>query len=133
MLPYIVAWIVSALAFLGLDAIWLTTMTPRLYKPLIGELMRPSPDMGAAGAFYLIYVSAIVFFAVAPGLEKASMAKALLNGAILGFVAYATYDLSNQATLRIWDLRLTLADMAWGTFATAIAAGVAYVASSRLR
>jgi uncharacterized membrane protein len=132
MLPYIVAWIVSALAFLGLDAIWLTTMTPRLYKPLIGELMRPSPDMGAAGAFYVIYVSAIVFFAVAPGLEKASMAKALLNGAILGFVAYATYDLSNQATLRIWDLRLTLADMAWGTFATAIAAGVAYVASSRL-
>jgi uncharacterized membrane protein len=132
MLPYIVAWIVSALAFLGLDAIWLTTMTPRLYKPLIGELMRPSPDMGAAGAFYVIYVSAIVFFAVAPGLEKASMAKALLNGAILGFVAYATYDLSNQATLRIWDLRLTLANMAWGTFATAIAAGVAYVASSRL-
>jgi uncharacterized membrane protein len=132
MLPYIVAWIVSALAFLGIDAIWLTTMTPRLYKPLIGELMRPSPDMGAAGAFYVIYVSAIVFFAVAPGLEKASMAKALLNGAILGFVAYATYDLSNQATLRIWDLRLTLADMAWGTFARAIAAGVAYVASSRL-
>ncbi len=131
MLTYIVAWIATALAFLGLDAVWLTTMTPRLYKPIIGDLMRDSPDMVAAGAFYVIYVSAIVFFAVAPGLEKSSLSKALINGAVLGFVAYATYDLSNQATLRIWDLRLTLADMAWGTIATAAAAGIAYAVSSR--
>ena len=93
--------------------------------------MRPSPDFSAAGVFYLIYVSAIVFFAVAPGLEKASLSKALINGALLGFVAYATYDLSNQSTLKFWELRLTLVDMAWGTFATAAAAGIAYGVSSR--
>lgn len=131
MLTYIVAWIATALAFLGLDAVWLTTMTPRVYKPVMGEMMRPSPDMGAAAVFYLIYVSAIVFFAVAPGLEKASLTKALINGALLGFVAYATYDLSNQATLRFWELRLTLIDMAWGTVATAAAAGIAYTIASR--
>lgn len=131
MLTYIIAWIATALAFLGLDAVWLSNMSSRLYKPVMGEMMRPNPDFGAAGAFYLIYVSAIVFFAVAPGLEKGSLSKALINGAILGFVAYATYDLSNQSTLKFWELRLTLVDMAWGTFATAVAAGIAYAVSSR--
>ena len=131
MITYIIAWIATAVAFLGLDAMWLSTMSSRLYKPVMGEAMRPSPDFGAAGAFYLIYVSAIVFFAVAPGLEKASLSKALINGALLGFVAYATYDLSNQSTLKFWELRLTLVDMAWGTIATAAAAGIAYAVSSR--
>ncbi|MBK6705835.1 MAG: DUF2177 family protein [Caulobacteraceae bacterium] len=131
MLTYIIAWIAAAVAFLGLDAVWLSNMSSRVYKPVMGEMMRPSPDLGAAGAFYVIYVSAIVFFAVAPGLEKASLSKALINGALLGFVAYATYDLTNQSTLKFWELRLTLVDMAWGTFATAAAAGIAYAVSSR--
>lgn len=131
MLTYIVAWIATAIAFLGLDAVWLSSMSSRIYKPVMGEMMRPSPDFGAAGVFYVIYVSAIVFFAVAPGLEKGSLNKALINGALLGFVAYATYDLSNQSTLKFWDLKLTIVDMAWGTFATAAAAGIAYAVSSR--
>jgi uncharacterized membrane protein len=131
MLTYIVAWIATAVAFLGLDATWLSTMSSRIYKPVMGEAMRPSPDFGAAGVFYLIYVSAIAFFAVAPALEKESLSKALINGALLGFVAYATYDLSNQATLKFWELKLTLVDMTWGTFATAAAAGIAYAVSSR--
>ncbi|MBX3430423.1 MAG: DUF2177 family protein [Hyphomonadaceae bacterium] len=131
MLTYIIAWITTSVVFLGLDATWLSTMNKALYKPVMGEMMRPSPDFGAAGVFYLIYISAIVFFAVAPGLEKASLSKALINGAILGFVAYATYDLSNQATLKFWNLKLTLVDMAWGTLATAAAAAIAYAVSSR--
>lgn len=131
MITYIVAWIATAVAFLGLDVTWLSTMSSRIYKPVMGEAMRPSPDFGAAGVFYLIYVSAIVFFAVAPALEKESLSKALINGALFGFAAYATYDLSNQATLKFWELRLSLVDMAWGTFATAAAAGIAYAVSSR--
>lgn len=132
MLTYVAAWIASGIVFLGLDAIWLSQMAPRLYKPLVGSIMREGMNVGAAAAFYLIYVSAIVFFAVAPGLEKASLTKALLNGAALGLVAYATYDLTNQATLKVWDIRVTLADMAWGMTATAIAAGVAYALASRV-
>lgn len=132
MLPYVVAWITTAIAFLGLDAIWLSQMAPRFYKPLIGSIMREGVNVGAAVAFYLIYVSAIVFFAVAPGLEKASLAKAMLNGALLGLVCYATYDLTNHATLKVWDIRITIADMTWGVVATAVAAGVAYAVASRV-
>lgn len=132
MLTYVVAWIATAIAFLGLDAIWLSQMAPRLYKPLLGDIVREGMNVGAAAAFYLIYVSGIVFFAVAPALERGSLTKALINGAVMGLVAYATYDLTNQATLKVWDIRVTLADMAWGTIATAVAAAIAYTAASRV-
>ena len=132
MLANLVAWIATALAFAGLDAIWLSQMGPRLYRPIIGDLMSARFDAPSAIAFYLIYVTGIVFFAVLPGVEKASLAKAAFNGAALGFIAYATYDLSNQATLRGWDVKLTLIDMAWGTALTAIASAVGYIAASRV-
>lgn len=131
MLTYIFAWVSTGLVFLALDAVWLSQMTPRIYKPVMGEMMRASPDFVAAGIFYVIYVSAIVFFAVAPALEQHSLSKAITTGGVLGFVAYATYDLSNQATLKMWDWKLTVADMAWGTIATAAAAGIAYAVVSR--
>ena len=132
MLAYVVAWVATALAFAGLDAVWLSQMGPRLYRPIIGDLMSARFDAPSAIAFYLIYVSGIVFFAVLPGIEKASLAKVPFNGAALGFVAYATYDLSNQATLRGWDVKLTLIDMAWGTTLTAVASAVGYVAAARM-
>lgn len=132
MAAYITAWIVTAIAFLGLDAIWLTQMWPRLYKPLVGEITRAQLNIAASVAFYAIYVSAIAYFAVAPALEKASMSKALINGALFGLAAYATYNLTNQATLKAWDWRVTLADMTWGTIATALAAAIAYAVASRI-
>jgi len=127
-----IAWIAAAVAFGVLDALWLSQIGPKLYRPLIGAVLRPDLNWAAAIAFYVIYVSGIVYFAVLPALEKQSLAAALLNGAILGFVAYATYDLTNHATLRIWDIRVTLVDMAWGAFATALAAGAAYWATQRI-
>lgn len=131
MAAYITAWIVTAIAFLGLDAIWLTQMWPRLYKPLVGEITRAQLNIAASVAFYAIYVSAIVYFAVAPALEKASLSKALISGAFFGLTAYATYNLTNQATLKAWDWRVTLADMTWGTIATALAAAITYAVASR--
>ncbi|HRK62889.1 MAG TPA: DUF2177 family protein [Terricaulis sp.] len=128
----VVAWIVAAIVFLALDAIWLTTMNDRLYRPLIGELLAPAPSLPPAIAFYLIYISGLVFFAISPGLERASLSKTLISAAAFGFVAYATYDLTNQATLRIWDVRITLADLAWGAFVSAAAAGAAHLAASRV-
>lgn len=132
MAAYAISWIAAAIAFLGLDALWLTQMWPRLYKPILGEITRAKLDSGAALAFYVVYISAIVFFAVAPALERGGVSKALINGALFGLAAYATYNLTNQATLRGWDWRIVGADMAWGTFATAIAAAIAYTAASRL-
>lgn len=132
MLAYVIAWIVAAAVFLGLDALWFSQSVPKFYRPIIGQIMRPNPNLVAAGAFYLIYVSGIMFFAVAPALEQASASEALLNGAALGFLAYATFDLSNQAIMRTWSTKLTIVDMSWGTFATGMAAIAAYTAGSAL-
>lgn len=130
MLTFVIAWVVAAGVFLGLDTLWFARMVPKFYRPIMGEIMRPTPNLTAAAAFYLIYVSGLIFFAVAPALEQASASKAMLNGAILGFFAYATFDLSNHAIMRAWSTKLTIVDMAWGTFATALTAGAAYTAAA---
>jgi uncharacterized membrane protein len=119
------AYGVTALAFLGLDAVWLSTMADRLYRPALGNLMADKFALGPAAAFYFLYVAGVVGFAVAPAVASGSATGALLRGAALGLVAYATYDLTNQATLRAWPWSVTLADMAWGTVATGLAAWAA--------
>jgi uncharacterized membrane protein len=128
---YLWAFIGSGLAMAALDAIWLTQVGPRLYRPAIGELLADRPDMRAAIAFYLIYVSGIVFLAVGPALRDGSLMRATIAGAVLGLVAYATYDLTNQATLRVWPLHVTLIDVAWGTLLTATAAAAGYWLAAR--
>ncbi len=120
--PALIAYAATAVIFLALDAVWLTTMADRLYRPELGRLMLDRPEMAPAAAFYLIYVVGVVVFAVLPGLESGRWTTALGLGALLGLVAYAAYDLTNQATLRGWSWRVTLADLCWGTFVTAVAA-----------
>ena len=117
--------------FLALDASWLATMCPRLYRPALGALMAPVPDWRAAAAFYALYLLGLVVLAVAPALERRDARVALRRGALLGLVAYATYDLTNQATLRGWPWTITLADLAWGTLASGSAAWVAARFTSR--
>jgi uncharacterized membrane protein len=131
-MSHVIAWISTGLVFAIADAIWLSQAVPRLYRPMIGEMLRLDLSWPAAIAFYLIYVSGIVYFAVTPALAKQSLSAALVNGALLGLFAYATYDLTNQATLKIWDTRLTLIDMAWGACATALAASAGYWLTQRL-
>lgn len=121
-----IAWLATGLVFAIADAIWLSQMGPRFYRPMIGEILADKPNVPAMIAFYLIYVSGIVYFAVSPALREGDLMRAVIGGAALGFVAYATYDLSNQATIKAWDTRLTLIDLAWGTFATGLAAGGGY-------
>ena len=104
-------------------------MTNRVYKPILGPILAEKPDMKAAVAFYLIYIAGIVFFAISPALRDGGLARAALNGAVLGFVAYATYDLTNQATLNVWSSRLTLIDLAWGTVLTLSASSIGYLAA----
>jgi len=120
-----IAWIATAIVFGIADALWLSQMGPRLYRPALGAIMHDGVRIAPAAAFYLIYVTGLVALAVAPALERASVTHALVMGAIVGLVAYATYNLTNHATLRVWDIRVTLADMAWGTFASALSAGAA--------
>jgi uncharacterized membrane protein len=86
--------------------------------------MAETVNMSAAVAFYIIYVLGVVFFAIKPALESRDWRSALIRGALFGFFAYATYDLTNLATLKVWSLKVSLIDMAWGTFITAAAASV---------
>jgi uncharacterized membrane protein len=130
MLKWIAAYVGTAVAFAAIDFVWLSTMTERFYKPVIGPIMAPKPDMVAAVLFYVIYIGGIVFFAVAPALKEGAWTRAALNGAVLGFVAYATYDLTNQATLAVWQTKLTVVDLIWGTVLTTAAATAGYFAAT---
>jgi len=123
------AWITIAIVFLALDCIWLTQVAPRFTRAIIGELMAPQVRLAPAIAFYLIYITAIVVLAVSP--EQGAVWRAFGRGAMLGLVAYATYDLTNQATLRVWSTTLTLADLAWGAALTAVAAALGSLAAAR--
>ena len=130
-MTWIVAFIAAAVAFGALDALWLGWAGPNFYRPRLGDILADSFRMAPALVFYAAYVAAIVWFAVRPSLT-AGVGAAVLNGALLGAICYATYDLTNQATLRHWSTAVTVADIAWGAFATAAAAGIATFAASRI-
>ncbi len=129
MLKYLAGYLGAGLAFAAIDAVWLTTMTNRLYKPILGPILAEKPDMKAAVAFYLIYIAGIVLLAISPALKDGGLGRAAMNGAILGFVAYATYDLTNQATLNVWSTRMTVIDIIWGTVLTLSASSIGYLAA----
>ena len=130
-MTWIVAFIAAALAFGALDAIWLGWAGDNFYRPRLGDILADSFRMGPALVFYTAYISAIVWFAVRPGLAG-GIGQAALNGALLGAICYATYDLTNQATLRQWSTTVTVSDIIWGAFATCVAASVATFAAQRL-
>ena len=128
----LIAWFATGFVFLAIDSVWLTVMSRLLYRPLLGDMLmdgfRPAPAL----IFYAIYVAGMVFFAVLPALAENRWQNALLNGAVLGFIAYATYDLTNQATLRSWPVAVTLADLAWGTVLTGVAATAGFLLTRTL-
>ncbi|QQQ18778.1 DUF2177 family protein [Brevundimonas vitis] len=129
MIKYIAAYLGAGLTFAVIDAVWLTTMTNRLYKPVLGPILADKPDMKAAVIFYLVSIAGTVFLAIDPALRGGGWGRAALNGAVLGFVAYATYDLTNQATLNVWSSKLTIIDLCWGTTLTTVSALGGYFAA----
>jgi uncharacterized membrane protein len=122
---------VCVVAFFAFDFIWLTTATPRIYQPLLGDLLADKPNLPVAAVFYLFYVVGIVALAVIPGLQEGSLAGALWRGALFGFLAYATYDLTNLATIRDWPWQISVIDMIWGTTLNTAVAAVGYWAGTR--
>jgi uncharacterized membrane protein len=123
---WISAALATAISFLALDSIWLSFAASRLYRPKLGSLVLERFNVAPAAAFYLIYLVGILMFAVAPALATGRWTTALARGALLGLVAYATYDLTNQATLRGWSATVTIADLCWGSFVTATAALIGF-------
>lgn len=115
-------------AVMGLfDYIWLRFVANSFYKSQIGQLLLAKPNMGAAVLFYSIYVVGVVAFVLSPAFEKGSLAYAAGYGALFGFVAYATYDLTNLATIKGFTTKLVVVDLIWGAVLTAAVASIAYL------
>lgn len=125
-------YLVCTVAFFALDFAWLSFATPRIYRPQLGDLLAPQPRLAVAAGFYLLYVVGILALAVVPGLGEGSMVGALWRGALFGFLAYATYDLTNLATIRGWPWPMSLVDMVWGTTLTGTVAVVGFWAGRML-
>ena len=109
-----------------IDFVWLSVVANKFYKSQIGTLLLEKPNMLAAVAFYIIYVIGIVVFVLTPALEKNSWQYAAGYGALFGLIAYATYDLTNLATLKGWTLKLVVVDLLWGAVLTGGVAVLSY-------
>ncbi|MEY4964831.1 MAG: hypothetical protein RL274_414 [Pseudomonadota bacterium] len=131
-MSYVIAYVTAALVMGGLDYLWLSNTSGPIYHRALGAVMAENPNMTAAVAFYLIYIVGIMIFAVRPALASGDWRTAAVFGALFGFFAYATYDLTNLATLKVWSLKVSLIDMAWGTFLTGLTASMAALAAIKL-
>lgn len=132
MIKWVVAYIVAAIAFGAMDAVWLRWAAPNLYEPVIGEIMAEDFNVGAAAAFYVIYIAGMVYFGIRPGVEAGSVITALINGALLGALCYATFDLTSQAVFKVWATHVSVKDILWGAFATGTASAIAAFATLKL-
>jgi uncharacterized membrane protein len=126
-----ITYIAMLAVFLIVDLTWLGLIAKDFYRSSIGHLMGDGFNIPAAIVFYLIYIAGIIMFAVNPAVESGDWKRAAFLGAAFGFFCYATYDLTNMATLKDWPLGITIADIAWGTVLTAIVASAGYAAATR--
>lgn len=123
----------TLMAFVAIDAVWLTQVAIHQFAAALGDMLRPQPDAAAALAFYLIYPAGLVYLAVRPGLIERSLSRAAINGAVLGLTAYATFDLTNLAVLKGWPAGVALLDITWGTVLTAVTATIGCWVGMRFR
>ncbi len=124
-LKFLLLYVLVMLVFLGIDLVWLGFAGRQLYQKHIGHLLG-EVNWTAAFVFYALYIVGILLFAVLPALEKGALSHALIYGALFGFFCYATYDLTNLATLKSWPAAIVYIDIPWGTFLTAAVAGAGY-------
>lgn len=125
------AYLVAAVIFGILDYLWLTVVTTTRYRDQLGSLMAAEPKMAAALAFYAIYLVGVTHFVTLPAFERGSLRVALINGALLGLVAYATWDLTNLAVLQGFPGSIVALDLVWGTLVTAGAGAASYAVLRR--
>lgn len=129
MTRYIAAYLATLIVFLAIDFVWLSSMANTLYRPVLKEILLPDFRLAPAIVFYLLFALGLVIFGVSAGIRSGNWTDALLFGALFGFFAYATYDLTNQATLKNWETSLSVIDMAWGTVVSGAAATAGYFLS----
>lgn len=127
-----ITYIVSVPVFFIVDMIWLGVIAKGFYRKALEPLITPNINWIAAIIFYLLFLVGVLIFALLPGMEKRSLVYTIAMAALFGFIAYATYDLTNLATLRDWPLMLSIVDMIWGSFLSASTATITYLIMSRI-
>jgi uncharacterized membrane protein len=132
MMRYLKLYLVSLLAFLAIDMLWLGLVARSFYQQQLGFLMAPSVNWFAAAIFYLLFIVGILFFVVVPGLENGSLKATLLRATLFGLITYATYDLTNLATLKDWPVLLTVVDLIWGIVLSVSVSYLSFMAGKRL-
>jgi uncharacterized membrane protein len=128
----LLTYAVSVPVFFIVDMIWLGIIARGFYRKALEPLLTPNINWAAAIIFYLLFLVGILVFALLPGMEKRSLGYTVVMAALFGFIAYATYDLTNLATLRDWPLMLSIVDMLWGAFLSTSTASITYLIMNRI-
>jgi uncharacterized membrane protein len=129
---YIKPYFITLIAFLAIDMVWLGLVARTFYRNYLGFLMTPTTNWIAAGLFYLLFILGILVFVVVPGLQNNLLKATLLRAALFGLVTYATYDLTNLATVKNWPVLITVIDMAWGTILSVVVSFIGFMVGKRL-
>lgn len=129
---FIKLYAIALPVFFAIDMVWLGLVANNFYKSQIGSLMKPDINWTAAILFYLLFILGLVLFVIAPAVEKGSWMYALIFGAFFGFITYATYDLTNLATLKDWPLLVTIVDLAWGTALGTLVSIITYFIAGKI-
>jgi uncharacterized membrane protein len=122
----IISYLLTTVVFFAIDMTWLGFIAKNLYRKYLGSFLSDTVNWTAAIIFYLLFIVGIFYFAILPAVEKNSLAKAILSGALFGFFTYATYDLTNLATLKNWPLPIVFIDIIWGAVLTGLVSTAGY-------
>ena len=131
-MKYILHFAVSFMVFIAVDLVWLGFIAKNLYANALGHLMSSKVNWTAALIFYVLFVIGLLYFVIEPALRDQNMIRLIISAALFGFMTYATYDLTNLATLKEWPLYITLIDLAWGTTLSTVVSLISYIILRRI-
>lgn len=124
---FIKLYSIAVMVFIAIDAVWLGFVAKNFYAKYIGSLLKSDVNFAAAILFYLLFVVGLVIFVITPALEKKDLMQAVILSALFGLITYATYDLTNLATLKDWPLLVTIVDLVWGAFISVSVSSITYL------
>lgn len=130
---FVKLFLIALPVFFAIDMVWLVVVAKNFYQKQIGYLMKPDINWLAAIIFYLLFITGLIIFVITPAMVKQSWVHALLYGALFGLVTYATYDLTNLATVKDWPLLVTLVDLVWGSVLAASVSVITYLIANRIQ
>jgi uncharacterized membrane protein len=130
---FVKLFLIALPVFFAIDMVWLVAVAKNFYKEQIGFLMKPDINWFAAIIFYLLFITGLIIFVITPAMVRQSWVHALLYGALFGLVTYATYDLTNLATVKDWPILVTLVDLVWGSVLAGSVSVITYLIANRIR